>query len=401
MQHLNNLKIISKFNFLFSTKIIYLFLITGLFHACKKNDKATGNTEIIKPPLPVVTISDPIVINGVLKFENSESFFKYRQNANGSNIGLQSRGGFVSMQDAFNQLLADEETITASLELQYPAGPASVYDNTHSLLTATYPNSFYVAGNDAEGYYYEINTFDRSVSDKINADGIVAIDSTIVQYTKDYYKVWINGDISNTSLLRNTNSSTSDIIVINIKSSISISEGHSRAPQLWLPNLFWNRSCQNTVRVGGRNRRVIGYIDFNNYRINPYYVNYIVYNTRYFTTSRSLKGRLFGVWYDNWYTGHQQKGSIVGNFTSGVGRNIYTGQWQYTTVNWNDGFDIVKNNVTEWVIYEPDNRTNERFLDFPDNYTYSIPQISSHYAYFLAATGYLSINDNPHCSCNK
>ncbi len=403
--------------------LIMLFVAASAIGSCKKFPPPIETVAIVYQDTTLVKA--PIKSNGVLVFENSKSFIYYKQPQPEASVAATSLfilTSFTSMGSAFNALVNDETTIGEQLEITHPNGPAIVYDTTHSTLRNIYPNAFYIAGDITNGYNYEINCFDKVLVDKINQDGIVMVGTTILQFTKDYYKIWKNGDINNLSTIVNANQTLgTNLLVVNVNDQSSIDQNAPATDGLVRAVTgSWVRSCQNTKVVNGKRRRVLGYINFVSYRRPrplprpPGLLNLYLYSVSYNTTSRSLKGRLFGLWFDDWSTGHVQKGTIIGSKRDGQAYSIVSGYTNSGLILINTtwgSYDQSENNMHTWMLKYPRPVMIDPYInpfappwveqwDYDNMEFYRPLFILSHEHWSMAAAGFVIPTDNPNCTCS-
>ena len=145
------------------------------------------------------------VVNGMLRFSSSEELSKV-MNSN-EEITLDNYiSNFVSQQDLFDEVIEAEnenENVLAGLEgeaLTKAAKHSKKYEEC--LREGIIRNVRYADGTST----YDINLCSPIYAKVVNREGFFAVRDTIVQVTKDYFKVWANGDIYNTDLLAQTES---------------------------------------------------------------------------------------------------------------------------------------------------------------------------------------------------
>lgn len=171
-----------------------------------------------------------------------------------------------------------------------------------------------------------------------------------------------------------------------------------------IPEDFRSSSCQNTKRSGGVNRRVIGYID---YQLYYGYTPIIGYETSIRNRSLSLKGRLFGSWYDSWATGQEhdyfsvgaiQQGYILFNNSAIDYNNSYF-------INWNYNDNYIQNGAAEVITWAPSSNgftplyfteTISGFVTIGDG---NKPAFTKYDASFRTASGQ-GLQNDPFCSCS-
>jgi hypothetical protein len=332
--------------------------------ACKKQSPSS-NTILENKSSPQDQVTVFSVENGMLKFSDFGSFKLYKIDEtkikNPDLIAARSSGAFVSMQDAYEDIAKADALLGEQLAKQYPNGPAYIFDNTHTPLVKVFPNAFYVAGNAVNGFYYESNAFDKSVTGKINKDGFVQVGNVLLQYSKDSLKAW------------NTKVKVNNYFAIDAKNSIGLMELQkfiysANSNEVASRNLFnWTeigadargKDCQNTVRVDNRNRRIIGRTNYNLYTNLNVPVGFSEYLMSITIYSKSLQGRVFGAWYDNWNTGNEIYYYSEGPSQGGVNAAILASNGANGilepgfTTDWNNWIqNPIFNNVNE-VNFEP------------------------------------------------
>jgi hypothetical protein len=168
-----------------------------------------------------------------------------------------------------------------------------------------------------------------------------------------------------------------------------------------IPEDFRSINCQNTKRSGGVNKRVIGYID---YELYYGYTPVIGYETSIRNRSLSLKGRLFGSWYDSWATGQEHYYFSTG--LSQTGYILFDNTINYSngyTVNWDFIHSSTYNGLSEVITWSP---THKAFLPVlltqtPQGFVTigqdNKPAFSRYEASFKTASGYAG--SDPYCSC--
>lgn len=391
--------------------------LTMLVASCSK----IKNEKILEPPVSnqnnlTVEVKAPEVQNGILKFTNFNSFryFSSENNVEFKSILAGAARGtepFISMKQAFDSIVKADAVIGEQLKIAYPNGPASVYNNTHTPLASIFSNANFIAGDPVNGYYYDINSFNINVINKINKDGLVLIENWLLQYSKDSLKMWLVGNngaagrfASNVSFAANMKDKSS---VENFKNKLKEYQTKNTAARTLLnwspiPEDFRSQSCQNTKRSGGRNKRVIGYID---YELYYGYTPIIAYETSLRNRSISLRGRLFGAWYDSWSTNQDHYYFSTGSYQSGyiLYANASPNYTDPYYCNW--GFIHSSTQVgSEIITWSPTykaflplilTQTPLGFITLGDG---NKPLFSQYYASFRTNSQEGSHND-PECSC--
>jgi hypothetical protein len=398
------------------TKLCVLAL-TLLAVSCNKNktDKLPEEQVNNQEAKLAGEVQVPEVLNGMLKFTNFRSFryFNPQNNVEFKTIVAGAARGsepFISMKQAFDSIVKADAIIGEQLRTSHPNGPASLYNNTHTALAGTFANANYVAGDAVNGYYYDINSFDFGATNKINKDGFVQVENWLLQYSKDSLKMWLVG--SNNAAGRFGSNVT---FAANMKDKSSIDNFKTKLKEYqtknitartllnWtpIPEDFRSINCQNTKRSGGVNKRVIGYID---YELYYGYTPVIGYETSIRNRSLSLKGRLFGSWYDSWATGQEHYYFSTG--LSQTGYILFDNTINYSngyTVNWDFIHSSTYNGLSEVITWSP---THKAFLPVlltqtPQGFVTigqdNKPAFSRYEASFKTASGYAG--SDPYCSC--
>lgn len=318
------------------------------------------------------------------------------------------------MKNAFDSITKADAVIAEQLVQQYPNGPATVFDNTHTPLVNAFPNSIYVAGNSTDGFYYESNSFDKAVTPAINTDGFVIVDQWLLKYSKDSLKMWLVG---NNGVNGRFSSNVYFSADLNDKLSLETTRGKfkdyqqkniaSRTFLDWspIPEDYKTNDCQQTIRISGKNRRIIGRIYYNRYSnlSNP---------TQYESTTqnqtRSLTGRLFGSWYDNWTTPHEQFYGSTGPFQNVYPVASYNDQPPFSfdinspiNFNWTWNSSAYHPSQTDWIVLTP---LNNSFTPNLSYYPKSIVTIGSKPTITQYSTHYRAYDPGfgswPNCSCS-
>jgi hypothetical protein len=399
-------------------KIVSISLSVFVASCSKISNEKTTDTQLENQNKLTINVKAPEVKNGILKFTNFPSFRHYNPEKSVDYKGMvtvtaKGTEPFISMKQAFDSIAKADAVIAEQLRINYPNGPATVYDNTHTALSQTFPNSIFVAGNASDGYYYDVNSFDFGVTNKINKDGFVIIENWLLQYSKDSLKMWL---IGNNGI--NGRFSSSVAFSANMKNEESVNGFKTKLREYqtkntaartllnWtpIPEDFKSSSCQNTKRSGGVNRRVVGYID---YQLHYGYTPIIGYETSIRNRSLSLKGRLFGSWYDSWATGQTHNYFSIGSIQQGniIFENAVIDYANPYFMNWNYNDDYIQNNASEIITWSP--RSNAflplvitaPILGFVTISDGNKPAFTKYDASFRTASGQGSQND-PYCSCS-
>ncbi|MBX9784666.1 MAG: hypothetical protein K2X48_15365 [Chitinophagaceae bacterium] len=360
----------------------------------------------------------PVLENGVLKFTDFRSFRFYGRSKvlaqPVSSVGARTNEPFISMKTAFDSITKADAVIAEQLAQQYPNGPASVFDNPHTPLVTTFPNSIYIAGNAAEGFYYESNSFDKAVTPAINKDGFVIVDTWLLQYSKDSLKMWlvgnngVNGRLASTVYFSAKMKDKASVESMRLKFNEHQQKNFAAKTFLdWtaIPEDYRTNDCQQTVRINGKNRRIIGRI-YNNRYFNP--SNSTQYESTTQNQTRSLTGRAFGTWYDNWSTEHHQFYGSTGPIQTVYPVTSYNDQPPYSfninssyNFNWTWNSEARSRTVeTDWIVLTPLNSTiSSGFISFPMSIVTigSKPTITGYSTHYRAYDpGFASW---PNCSC--
>ncbi len=331
-----------------------------------------------------------------------------------SSVGARTNASFVSMKTAFDSITKADAILAEQLALQYPNGPSTIFDNTHTPLVSAFPSSIYVAGNNTDGFYYESNSFDKSVLAAINKDGYVQVDQWLLQYSKDSLKMWlvgnrgISGKISTTIYFSAKMSDENSVAQMRLKiNDFQTKNVAARTFLNWtpIPEDYKSNDCQQTIRINGKYRRIIGRIYYNRY-FDPSNPNQ--YETSTENQTRSLTGRAFGSWYDNWSTPHEQFWGSQGPFQTVYPVGSYDNQWPYSfdsnspsNFNWTWNSSAYNSWTTEWIVYTPPSNVFSTNLGY---YPFSIVTIGSKPAITNYSTHFRAYDPGfgswPNCSCS-
>jgi hypothetical protein len=216
--------------------------------------------------------------------------------------------GFISMRKAFNDIADDELNFSESTEL------------IHSELINKYPNTIVIEKTEDSCGFFDKNIHSDYLSKVVNPDGLICVAGKIYQHTKDYIKIIENGD---KSMIRALFSTTTSNAELGIK-IIPINSDNTKSGTA----TFHKQSEQKNGKL-----KILLYEDFIQNTSGTFKV------TTYRVRVRSLKRRLWGLWYDNYNTNIKLATSVQGNATEGWLPNNNN----YVNVNWSCNYTLYSN----------------------------------------------------------
>lgn len=247
----------------------------------------------------------------------------------------EASNNFFSMRKAFNELVDAEAELSERFDnlsqdsIDYWSSQpiqhsAVLNDYTHMVLTETYNDtSFFVPNIHNYNFSFLVNTY-----------GVVKVGGIIYQYTRDYIKYIDNGDQSHiaTMLAATTSDSSNHIVVRPIHSEIS---AYARPDRIMQGTSTFVKS---NITTNGR-YRVIVYQDWvqNTSATDP-----LLKVTKYTVRVRSLKRRLWGLWYDN----HKEWLTSTGNFSGNSTWGVLADNTTHYTINWTGSFNVAASQST-------------------------------------------------------
>lgn len=300
-----------------NSKLIFV-LVFGIFtilSSCQKSNNQTSkepDANLNAKSTPVATLQRNQKNHcdfNVLVFKNEQDLEKTLQYLEGKSdeflLDWEKKYDFVSMRQAFEEIIADEINFADNEEL------------VHSDLIYKYPNSFVIEKTYDQCGFFDKNIHIDNMSKVVNPDGLIVVENSIYQYTKECVKVIKDGDINK---IPNLLSAT----ISDLSLGIEVYPTRSGTPS-------FSKVCQGD---DGR-LRILVYEEFVQNTPASYPQIRV---TTYKVKVRTLQRRLWGLWYDNYKTYITLKGNHSGNTTYGWFANNTSDY-----LSWSGAYNVTSN----------------------------------------------------------
>ena len=196
-----------KFNFNSILNALVLLAVLTIVSCAKDQDVLNDNLSVEEPQLPLLSEAKPELANdislqnGLLTFKSVESYrntlLALNKMTPQEQLLWENNLEFTSMQQLFNAIiLAEYETI-----------------GSHSELYINNLQSNLILENESTGLY-DLGLFNPAYAPLLNSNGLIQIENSIYQFTKDALKVWKNGNLNQLEYLLDLKTSNDDIQVI-------------------------------------------------------------------------------------------------------------------------------------------------------------------------------------------
>lgn len=265
--------------------------------------------------------------------------------------------GFESMRAVFNDIVGAEEQVALKYE-NLSAEALDILANSnepveHSEIAKKNAQMLITTTTSDGGSFFDKNIPNEMLSAIVNKKGLVEVNDTIYQFTYLHAKALTDGDEGKIDLLLETTVSVPDkaiIVAFKNNNGGAIDPGGG----LWLIDTGggwdgttgsggsgggstqavcpWGSWVESCISNNGR-YRVILYIDFVQ-QLRP--TNSNVIETTFKFKVRSLKRRLFGVWYDNYSANLSASGNYNGNTSINCqtqATEIWSGGYAYNSAS--------------------------------------------------------------------
>lgn len=236
---------------------------------------------------------------------------------------------FVSLQTIYDRIMEQEEKYCDSLETIYTSiEDVQKLENIHSDIFNKYSDILIERKFSDGGVYYDLDISNSDYARIVNKDGIVKIGNDIYQFKDGVTKIIEGGDVSKIDILDDIDSTDEDL-GIKVNKDVKL---------IYTKNTFRKSETNNIGKY-----RVILYHDF----LQNYIFNFTEVCTVQHSRVRSLKKRLFGLYYIDHRTKITINSSFVGSTVTGYTIAVFGGYPTYETRTWGyTGTKIYKKNTT-------------------------------------------------------
>ena len=267
------------------TVVAFVFSII-LLSGC--NNDMLNNSVINESPNQGVSLN----LKGMLVFQNvnvlkqelQESFMNEGNDIQKLNSNFPE---FKSMKQTFDEFDKQETNLLEKLEKDLN-GKKTDFNNylMMSEMAQRYKKMILVKQyEDNQDYYYDMNINEHYWADFVTPDGLLMVNDSIYQFSKDYVKIITDGDFSKISLLESMNSSdkNNNILVFNGSDFILGNFNENDAAGC---TISWNKTKTGTAN----NKRLELKVYFEQHPEGNYNV------TTFTVGLNSLKKKVLGIW---------------------------------------------------------------------------------------------------------
>jgi hypothetical protein len=308
------------------SKNLVISLVVLFFYNCRKQNPQPAKQSV------------PANINASLRTHQPTSFLRFNDfeqlyqtiedikdyDSENRNI-WEENNNFISMYTAFENIVKGDSAISNYFDSLSDDSIAyySQLPIRHCNAVREYPESFIVV-RDSSANYFDININNYLFSYISNSYGIVQVGSKIYQFTANYIKSIDNGDVSNINALIRATQSIPDKSITVVESQ----NGYIENGKIASTSTFVRSSIGNS----GRHRTII----YQNWTQNNSSSMAGWKATTYKVRVRSLRRRVWGLWYDNFSRPLSLWGNVHGNQTYGqLANNAFLNvNWSFGVSNW-------------------------------------------------------------------